>query len=108
MGVQVSESTVRRWIHHRFPQLPSPVILRATIAGEVMEVDFGYLGIYWDWQSDKQRKVWFFSSRLRHSRRVYRQIAFDQSQSTFFRCHVNAFEFFGGVAKRSPIMFRGT
>jgi len=41
----VSESTVRRWIHRRFPQLPSPVILRATIAGEVMEVDFGYLGI---------------------------------------------------------------
>jgi transposase len=100
MGVRVSESTARRWIHRRFPQLPSPVILRATIAGEVMEVDFGYLGTYWDRQSGKQRKVWFFSGRLRHSRRVYRQIAFDQSQSTFFRCHINAFEFFGGVARK--------
>ena len=99
-GVRVSESTVRRWIHRRYPQLPSPVILRATIAGEVMEVDFGYLGAYWDSQNGKQRKVWFFSGRLRHSRRVYRQIAFDQSQGTFFRCHINAFEFFGGVTRQ--------
>ena len=98
--VKVSESTVRRWIHRRYPELPSPVILRATIAGEVMEVDFGYLGTYWDSQNGKQRKVWFFSGRLRHSRRVYRQIAFDQSQGTFFRCHINAFEFFGGVTSK--------
>ena len=56
-GVRVSESTVRRWIHCHFPNLPSPVIRRATIAGEVMEVDFGYLGSYWHPQSSKQRKV---------------------------------------------------
>jgi transposase len=99
-GVRVSESTVRRWIHCHFPNLPSPVIRRATIAGEVMEVDFGYLGSYWHPQSSKQRKVWFFSGRLRHSRRVYRQIALDQSQITFFRCHINAFEFFGGVVRK--------
>lgn len=99
MGVTVSESTVRRWIHHRHPQLPSPVIVRATIPGEVMEVDFGYLETYWDRQSAKQRKVWFFSGRLRHSRRAYREIAFDQTQGTFFGCHIHAFEFFGGVPK---------
>jgi hypothetical protein len=47
-GVALSESTVRRWIHCHFPQIPSAVILRATIAGEVMEVDFGYMGAYWE------------------------------------------------------------
>ena len=99
MGVKVSESTVRRWIHRRHPHLPSPVIVRATIPGEVMEVDFGYLGAYWDRQSARQRKVWFFSGRLRHSRRAYREVAFDQSQGTFFGCHIHAFEFFGGVPK---------
>jgi transposase len=99
MGVTVSETTVRRWIHRHHPQLPSPVILRATIAGEVMEVDFGYLGVYWDRPNERQRKVWFFSGRLRHSRRVYREICFDQTQGTFFRCHIHAFEFFGGVSK---------
>ncbi len=102
-AVEASESTVRRWIHRRFPQLPSAVIVRATVAGEVMEVDFGYLGVYWDPGAERQRKVWFFSGRLRHSRRVYREIAFDQSQGTFFRCHINAFEFFGGIpAKVTP------
>jgi transposase len=98
MGVQASESTVRRWIHRRFPQLPSAVVLHATIAGEVMKVDYGYIGTYWDRQSGTQRKAWFFSGRLHHFRRVCRQIAFNQSQSTFFRCHVNAFEFLGGVS----------
>jgi hypothetical protein len=103
LGVTASESTVRRWIHRHFPHLPSAVILRATVAGEVMEVDFGYLGMYWDSDTAKQRKVWFFSGRLRHSRRVYREITFDQSQGTFFRCHINAFEFFGGIpAKVTP------
>jgi hypothetical protein len=63
MGVGVSESTVRRWIHRRLPHLPSPVILRATKAGEVMEVDFGYLGTFWDPLGGKLRKVWFFSGR---------------------------------------------
>jgi hypothetical protein len=53
------------------------VILRATIAGDVMEVGFGCPGTYWDRQSGTQRKVWFFSARLRRSRRVYRQVAFD-------------------------------
>jgi transposase len=102
-GVAVSETTVRRWIHRHVPQLVCPVILRVTVAGEVMEVDFGYLGIFWDPETGRQRKVWFFSGRLRHSRRVYREIVFEQSQGTFFGCHIHAFEFFGGVpAKVTP------
>jgi hypothetical protein len=100
-GVECSESTVRRWIHRRFPKLPSPVITRATIPGEVMEVDYGYLGIFWDPQSRKHRKVWFFSARLRHSRRVYREISFDQNQGSFFLSHIHAFEFFGGVPQKA-------
>jgi hypothetical protein len=65
-----------------------------------MEVDYGYLGLYWDPQRNTQRKVWFFSGRLRHSRRVYREIAFDQSQSSFLVSHIHAFEFFGGVPQK--------
>jgi len=96
-GIEVSESTVRRWIHRRFPRLPKPVIVRSTIPGEAMEVDFGYLGVFREQSSGRLRKAWFFSGRLRHSRRVYRQVVLEQNQGTFFRCHINAFEFFGGV-----------
>jgi hypothetical protein len=99
-GVSLSESTVRRWIHRQFPHLPSPVITRATTPGEVMEVDYGYLGAFWDPKSGKLRKVWFFSGRLRHSRKVYREISFDQNQASFFLSHIHAFEFFGGVPEK--------
>lgn len=67
---------------------------------EGMEVDFGYIGICWDPVTRSRRKTWFFSARLRHSRRVYREVVFDQKQETFFSCHVHAFAYFGGVPKK--------
>lgn len=99
-GVCNSEATVRRWIHRRFAQLPSAVILRPTVPGEVMEVDFGYLGLFWDPQRNAARKTWFFSARLRHSRRVYREVVFSQTKETFFGCHIHAFEHFHGVPQK--------
>jgi len=99
-GFAVSESTVRRWIHRRYPRLPTPIIIRSTIPGEAMEVDFGYLGVFREQAGGRLRKAWFFSGRLRHSRRVYRQVVLEQNQAAFFRCHINAFEFFGGVPRK--------
>ncbi len=97
MGVEGSESMVRRYVHRNFPVIPRPVMLRNTIPGEVMEVDFGYLGITWDPNARSKRRTWFFSGRLRHSRRAYRETVFNQKQETFFLCHIHAFEYFGGV-----------
>jgi transposase len=95
-----SESTVRRYVHKNFPKSPKAVMVRQTIAGDVMEVDFGYLGISWDRNTRRRRKTWFFSARLRHSRRAYREVVFDQKQNTFFFCHIHAFEWFGGVPRK--------
>jgi transposase len=99
--LKCSESTVRRYIHSRFPNKVKAVMRRATIAGEVMEVDFGYLGITYDKQTDRNRKTYIFSGRLRHSRRAWRECVFDQIQQTFFLCHIHAFENFGGVSERT-------
>ena len=44
-GVEYSETTVRRYIHRHFPSPVRPVMRRETKAGEVMEVDFGSLGL---------------------------------------------------------------
>ena len=41
-----------------------------------------------------------FSGRLRHCRRAYREVVFDQKQETFFACHMHAFEWFGGVPEK--------
>jgi len=35
--------------------------------------------------------------RLRYSRKAYRRIVFTQQQTVFFDCHIEAFEWFGGV-----------
>jgi hypothetical protein len=72
-------------------------MIRDTIPGKVMEVDFGYLGKVWDPANKRARKAWVFSGRLRHSRRAWREVVYDQRQETFFSCHERAFEYFGGV-----------
>ncbi|MBF0202030.1 MAG: transposase, partial [Desulfamplus sp.] len=92
-----SESTIRRYIQKNLTQRITPIMVRSTVPGEIMEVDFGYLGLVWDIERGCQHKAWVFSGRLRHSRRAWREIVYDQKQETFFRCHEHAFEYFGGV-----------
>lgn len=98
--VPCSLSTLTRYVKGRFPDQADPVMRRETKAGEVMEVDFGYLGITWDPESGRNRRTWVFSGRLRHSRRAWRERCFDQKARTFFLCHIHALEHFGGVVAR--------
>ncbi len=98
--IDVSEATVRRYCKKHFPGLPKTAAVRETIPGAVMEVDFGYLGITYDPQERRNRKTYLFSARLQHSRYAWRERVYDQKQSTFFRCHIHAFEFFGGVPEK--------
>ena len=97
-GITLSETSVRRYIHRKFPlHSRAPVIPRDTVAGEILEVDFGYFGLVYDEVQKRNRKAWFLSARLRHSRHAYRQMTFDQKQETFYAALINALEFFGGV-----------
>jgi transposase len=95
-----SEATVRRYIKKNFPETPKATMRRKTIAAEVMEVDFGYLGITYDPVTDRRRKTYLFSGRLQHSRNAYREIVFNQKQDIFFDCHIHAFDYFGGVPEK--------
>lgn len=95
-----SESTVRRFIHQNFPSKPKPTAVRNAIPGQIMEVDFGYVGLLYDPLEKRNRKAWLFSGRLNYSRIAWREIVFDQRQETFFQCHIRAFEFFGGVPEQ--------
>jgi transposase len=88
---------LRRYIRKVCPDLPDPVMVRNTTPGEVMDVDFGFLGRLWDPLEQKFKKVWVFSGRLRHSRKAYRRLVWEQDVVTFLFCHVLAFECFGGV-----------
>jgi transposase len=90
-------STLRRHIRRICPNLPDSVMVRQTKPGEVMDVDFGFLGKLWDESQNKLRQVWVFSGRLRHSRKAYRKLVWNQKVETFIKCHIFAFEHFGGV-----------
>lgn len=87
---------IRRYRQKHFAKQIEPVMIRYTIPGKDMDLDFGYLGKFLD---DKRelKKVWLFSLRLRHSRKTYREIVLDQKISTFLMGHVHAFEHFNGV-----------
>jgi transposase len=90
--------TIRRYRSKHFPKPVEPVMVRFTVPGRDMELDFGELGKFLD-DDQTEKKVWLFSLRLRHSRKVYREIVLDQTIHTFLMGHVHAFEYFNGVPK---------
>lgn len=90
--------SIRRYLNKHFPQQVDPVMVRNTISGQDLDIDFGYLGKFLD-DEGATRKAWVFSFRLRHSRRTYREVVLDQSSKTFLLAHIRAFEWFGGVPK---------
>lgn len=93
--------SLRRYIRKNFPKVPDPIMTRTAIPGEVMDVDFGFLGVLEDGTpGSKPRKAWVFSARLRYSRKAYREIVFRQDSGQFNECHIHAFEHFNGVPQQ--------
>lgn len=91
-GVQV----IRRYRKKHFPQSVNPVMVRSTVPGRDLDVDFGELGRFLD-ENGHVRRVWLLTLRLRHSRKAYREVVVDQKLQTFLMGHVRAFEYFNGV-----------
>lgn len=93
--------SLRRYIRKNFPKVPDPIMTRTASPGEVMDVDFGFLGMLEDGTpGGKPRKAWVFSARLRYSRKAYREIVFRQDSMQFNECHIHAFEHFNGVPQQ--------
>ena len=97
----VSESAVRRYLerfHHSSGEVYIPLL---AAPGEEAQVDFGYFGYF---EKDGKRvKVWVFCMVLSHSRYAYYREVTDQSIPTFLRCHMEAWQYFGGVPLTTKI-----
>lgn len=94
-GYRGSYSTVRRYIKNI--KKKDNVFMRIeTAPGKEAQVDFGYVGLT-KTDSGKKRKTWVSGMRLSHSRMDYFEKVYNQKVETFIRCHINAFEYFGGV-----------
>ena len=103
-GLGVGISSFRRYIWREFPEenlrnIASPP--RPDIpAGEEAQIDYGYLGKWFDPVSQKMRRVWAFVMVLAFSRHMFVRPVLVMDQRTWTACHVAAFQFFGAVPAR--------
>ena len=97
LGVTISYSSIKHHISNIKGQRDICVRFH-TGPGIEVQVDFGYVGYQLD-ENNKLRKAWVFNMRLCFSRLDYYEIVFDQTVATFIKCHINAFEYFGGVVE---------
>lgn len=93
-GLEVSYTTVKDYVRKKFKTAEVFIPLLSP-PGQEGQVDFGYAGFFS--KNGKMVKVWIFAMVLSHSRYAYYEMVTDQTVETFIKCHINAFEFFGGV-----------
>ena len=102
--VEVSESTVRRYIASTFTEdrLEDKVTVPrgAVEAGSEAQIDYGKLGMWCDPASGRRVAVWVFAMILSCSRALFIQPVLRMDQTSWNASHVAAFEFFGGVPAR--------
>ena len=102
--VEVSESTVRRYIATAFTEdrLEDRVTVPrgAVEPGSEAQIDYGRLGMWCDPVSGRRVAVWVFAMILSCSRALFVQPVLRMDQTSWNASHVAAFEFFGGVPAR--------
>jgi transposase len=102
--VEVSESTVRRYIATTFTE--QRIEERVTVArgavepGSEAQIDYGKLGMWCDPVSGRRVAVWVFALILSSSRALFVQRVLKMDQGSWNASHVAAFEFCGGVPAR--------
>jgi transposase len=89
----------RRLTKQEGPRAIDVAIPVDTVAGEVAQVDFGYVGLVFDEVKAVMRKAWIFVMTLGFSRHLFVDIVFDQKVETWCQLHIRAFAFFGGVPR---------
>jgi transposase len=68
-----------------------------TPAGRQAQVDFAHFTVEFTEQPGVQHRVWLFAMVLGHSRYLWGQYVLHQDLGTVLRCHMQAFEHFGGT-----------
>jgi transposase len=98
-GFQGSYSSLMRFVCKSSLLKEPPVMRIESQPGELAQVDFGYVGRIYDPVKDECIKAYVFVMVLAFSRDAYYEIVTHQDIKTWCRCHIHAFEHFGGVPK---------
>jgi transposase len=99
-GYALSYSSFKRYMNIKYPKQPRNCLRIEVKAAEEAQVDFGSAGMIYDSKTGKMRRAHIFILSLSYSRLPYVEFVFDQGQATWVKCHIHAFEFFGGVPER--------
>lgn len=83
----------------RPPPPPAFEVRFETAPGHQAQVDFAEFKVAFASEPGLHRKVWLFSMVLGHSRYIWAQFVLHQDLANVLRCHMEAFEHFGGVPK---------
>lgn len=98
-----SYAAVYRFVRALEPRTPEACVRVETRPGDTGQVDFGYAGRICDARDGREKRAWVFVLTLGYSRHQYAELVFDQSVTTWLRCHRHAFEWFQGVPARLVI-----
>ena len=77
---------------------PEATMRFETGPGEQAQVDWGSLS--YRSEDGKRRSVWVFVMTMGYSRACYVELVRRADTAAFIQCHVNAFEYLGGVPRR--------
>jgi len=102
-GYGLSYSSFNRYMNIKYPKVARNCLRLEVMAGAEAQVDFGSAGMMYDPSQGRLRRAHAFVMSLSYSRLHYVEFVFDQGQVTFVKCHIRAFEFFGGVVERIVI-----
>lgn len=103
-GLAVGITAFRAYVAAEFPDesLRSKVrVLRPEgVVGDEAQIDYGYLGSWFDPVAGRARRVWAFVMVLAWSRHMFVRPVLSMDAASWVAAHVAAFEFFGGAPRR--------
>jgi transposase len=103
-GLEVGVTSFRRWLWREFPEeakRSQATAWRPEVEpGDECQIDYGYLGRFFDDSRQRWRKVWAFVMVLAFSRHMFVRPVFTMDQRAWTACHVEAFNFFGANPRR--------
>ena len=99
LGYRGAYSTLTEYLRpRRRGGQPEATMRFETAPGEQAQVDWGSLGYVG--ADGKKHRIWAFVMTMGWSRACYVELVRKADTAAFIQCHVNAFEYLGGVPRR--------
>ncbi len=99
LGYEGGYTTLKDYVHpRRRPRQPKATVRFETGPGEQAQVDWG--SVSYKGEDGRKHRMWAFVMVLGFSRAIYVEFVRRADVATFIRCHLNAFDYFGGVPRR--------